>query len=263
MHQAIDTGQDIITLLPLENLGEKFWSDCMPLDSHRLAVALVLNLAADKGNVKAVHEAQTKAASGHAINMELISKYSSASLREEFSIAQAAACECKTTTVLGVQIVDVAMLELTTRKGHAVGSRYSSFMHSFALAIGPEGSIIWQAGSIGRYTMVDWAKNGGARLRDSKEMEDFLGDFERLFEEEVRWMLPHNCFLLSLTMLNMLADICLAICRKSEASPPASGTPNAISGTNVASTSTSSPYRRPSLFYQTSSPGYGSLSCPT
>ena len=110
----------------------------------------------------------------------------SADLPKLFSEAKVAAIDGKVgkMTVLGVSLVDVKMIERGEKK--SLDMRYTSFAHSFVLAVGREGFRVFQAWGEHGYRLDQFLMRGGSRLRTWKEAKRFLKKFQNLQLSENR-----------------------------------------------------------------------------
>lgn len=110
----------------------------------------------------------------------------SADLPKLFSEAKVAAIDGKVgkMTVLGVSLVDVKMIERGEKK--SLDMRYTSFAHSFVLAVGREGFRVFQAWGEHGYRLDQFLMRGGSRLRTWKEAKRFLKKFQKLTRSQVR-----------------------------------------------------------------------------
>jgi len=118
--------------------------------------------------------------------MEEILSSPSADLQKRFSQAKVAAIDGKVgkVTVLGVVLVDVEMIERGEMKSHDM--RYTSFAHSFVMAIGREGFRVYQAWGQHGYHLDKYLMRGDSRLRSYKEAKTFLKRFQKLSRSQVR-----------------------------------------------------------------------------
>ena len=105
----------------------------------------------------------------------------SASLRVVVERALDAASKKGEVTVLGVDLVDVELLD-RYEKGEP--SNFQSFGHTFVIGIGPEGARIWQS-SASDYFFHIYLEFRGARVRTVDELRTFVDSFENLVTEEV------------------------------------------------------------------------------
>ncbi|TLD34381.1 uncharacterized protein E2P81_ATG04546 [Venturia nashicola] len=121
--------------------------------------------------------------------LSIIRSTPTASFRAAFDTAKVAAQKKKQTTVIGVSLADVHMIQLASR-GQSAG--HFSFAHSFAVAIGPEGFVIWQAWGEHGYRLDEWMGRGGDRIRTWDEAEQFVKDFEKLAGSKGPWNSKRN-----------------------------------------------------------------------
>ena len=162
-------------------------NNSLPWNSCKLAATLVLLHAVPK-DANIMFEAlkfQSQSLGGLP-TMSMISITPSASLAPRFAQAKKAAIDGKVgkCTVLGVSLVDVEMIERGENGNKHMG--YSSFAHTFVLAIGREGWRVFQSWGEHGYTLGEYLKRDGARLRDWKEATAFLKAFLVLATAEVR-----------------------------------------------------------------------------
>jgi hypothetical protein len=73
-----------------------------------------------------------------------------------------------------------------------------SFAHVFVIAVGPEGAVIWQSWGKFGYRMDEYLNQGGGRLRDWQEADQFVDDFTKLVSGKVSENLVLPPFVLSL-----------------------------------------------------------------
>ena len=176
--------------------------DCLliqriPWNSCKLAATLVLLLACP-----AEPELMFKALEflsrslGGLPTMETISNNASADLSKRFAQAKKAAIDGKIgkVTVLGVNLVDVEMLERGEKK--SCDMLYTSFAHSFVVAVGREGFRIYQAWGEHGYRLDEYLKRGHSRCRDWVEGKKFVKTFDKLARYQV-WPIAFNHFFLS------------------------------------------------------------------
>ncbi|PYH50219.1 uncharacterized protein BO96DRAFT_492676 [Aspergillus niger CBS 101883] len=116
-----------------------------------------------------------------------ISSTASSDLPKQFSQAKKAAIDGKIgkTTVLGVSLVDVEMIERGERQSRDMN--YTSFAHCFVLAIGREGFRIYQAWGEHGYRLDEYLKRGGSQLRSWQEATTFLKSFRKLCHYSGPW----------------------------------------------------------------------------
>jgi len=154
----------------------------------------------------------------------VVSKTPSASLGTAFKNAKSRACgDTGACALIMVSLVDVHMFELVKQGKHGT---YSTFAHSFALGVGPQGAIVWQGWDSEEdgYWLDKWIDNGKARVRDWQEAGEFVDTFEKFVAYKV------SCFCKSFTWTDGCTNI-----RTREI-----GTPNATRYSSDASMSTSS-----------------------
>ena len=86
-------------------------------------------------------------------------------------------------TVLGVNLVDVEMLERGEKKSRDMN--YSSFAHSFVIAIVREGFRTYQAWGEHGYLLDQHLMRRGSRLRSWEDSKTFLKTFQELCRFQV------------------------------------------------------------------------------
>ncbi|RAL10281.1 uncharacterized protein BO97DRAFT_394372 [Aspergillus homomorphus CBS 101889] len=114
-------------------------------------------------------------------------KNASADLPKRFAQAKKAAIDGKVAkvTVLGVNLVDVEIIDRGEIKSRDMD--YTSFAHSFALAIGREGFRVYQAWQTRGLRFDQYLMNGGSRLRSWAESKSFLRNFKILSRPQKKW----------------------------------------------------------------------------
>ena len=161
-------------------------TELVPWNSCKLAAALILTLAAPK-DTEATFEAMefSTASMGGLLTMKMINSTPSASLPAAFAKAKKVALdgEVGTVTILGVNLVDVEMIERGERRSKDM--KYSSFAHTFVLGISRAGWRVYQAWGEHGYRLDQWIAKGGAQIRDWDAARDFLRAFIRLAIAEV------------------------------------------------------------------------------
>ncbi|MCJ1377352.1 hypothetical protein MMC17_000447 [Xylographa soralifera] len=118
--------------------------------------------------------------------MKTVTIVPSADLGEYFKVAKKAAVDGRVgeLTVLGVNLVDVGMLE---RRQAGEDLEYTSFEHTFVLGIGREGFRMWSVWGGCEYQLDDIATPEGARLRGWDEGKEFLKTFKVLTAGKGTW----------------------------------------------------------------------------
>lgn len=171
-HSARDLPLFIIKTIP--------WNYC------KLAATLVLLFACSPEPATILNALKFQSRSlGGLPTMADIVNTPSADLPEKFARAKKAAIDGKVgeTTVLGVSLVDVEMIERAEKRSPDM--RYSSFAHSFVLAIGREGFRLYQAWGKHGYRLDQYLMRGGSRLRPWEDAKKFLKQFAKLACSEV------------------------------------------------------------------------------
>ncbi|KAE8332223.1 hypothetical protein BDV39DRAFT_200376 [Aspergillus sergii] len=100
-------------------------------------------------------------------------------------------------TVLGVNLVDVEMLERGEKMSRDMN--YSSFAHSFVIAIAREGFRFYQSWGEHGYRLDEYLRRGGSRLRSWEDAKAFLKMFQKLYRFQENWtddmnMAYKHCF---------------------------------------------------------------------
>ncbi|KAK5682446.1 hypothetical protein LTS10_005574 [Elasticomyces elasticus] len=113
----------------------------------------------------------------------------SASLPVAFRAAKTLARKAPVMTLILVSLVDVHIFELAAKRK---ADSFTSFAHSFAIGIGPEGVIVWQAWGEHGYSLDKFIENGGARLRNWQEAGSFIDWFDRLTQHKGKWDAKRN-----------------------------------------------------------------------
>ncbi|RAH63982.1 uncharacterized protein BO66DRAFT_476155 [Aspergillus aculeatinus CBS 121060] len=153
-----------------------------------VAATLVLVLAspAERGATLAALKWQSQEMGGLP-SMAEIWKTGSADLSRRFAQAKKAAIDGKvaTVTVLGVDLVDVEMLDRGEIKNRDLD--YTSFAHTFVVAVGREGFRVYTAWRAQGHRFDQVLGNGGSRLRSWAESRSFLRSFGRLCRAQKKW----------------------------------------------------------------------------
>ncbi|KAH9897457.1 hypothetical protein F4778DRAFT_743655 [Xylariomycetidae sp. FL2044] len=125
----------------------------------------------------------------------------SASLPVAFDGAKAAALREGRTTLMVVTLHDVETLERLGR-GEEDGD-FFNFTHFFTIGVGPEGMMVWQAWGYNGYRFDEYLRDGHARLRTWGEADQFVGDFDKLANEEGNWTTHINDLYRKLFLVNI------------------------------------------------------------
>lgn len=164
-----------------------FISRTIPWNSCKLATTLVPLFACptDPESILNALKFQSRSLGGLPTFEDII-RNPSADLSKRFAKAKKAAIDGKIgkTTVLGVSLVDVEMIERSEKRSSDI--RYSSFAHSFVLAIGREGFRVFQAWGEHGYRLDQYLMRGGSRLRNWEDGKAFLKQFAKLASSQVR-----------------------------------------------------------------------------
>jgi hypothetical protein len=158
----------------------------IPWNSCKLASTLVLLFACSSEPATILNAVKFQSRSlGGLPTMADIVNTPSADLPKRFARAKKAAIDGKVgkMTVLGVSLVDVEMIERAEKRSPDI--RYSSFAHSFVLAVGREGFRLYQAWGEHGYRLDQYLMGGGSRLRRWEEAKIFLKRFAKLASSEV------------------------------------------------------------------------------
>lgn len=168
-------------------LMDSFIIETTQWNSCKLATTLVLLLACPPES-EAMFDAlkwQSRSLDGLPTMAEICST-PSADLPKRFAEAKKTAIDGKVgkVTVLGVSLVDVEMLERGENKSRDMN--YTSFAHSFILAIGREGFRVYQSWGKHGYRLDQYLMQGGSRCRPWTEAKSFLKRFRKLSCSTVR-----------------------------------------------------------------------------
>lgn len=175
----------------------------VPWSSLRLAMSLVLVLAASPEEMYETLKRYTRSLSGGPIALARVRDTTSTSLRAAMAKSEAEARGSQhlnvvkiTTkmkdhlppkiTILGVNFIDINYLK-NSASVPGFEECHTSFSRYFVIGAGPEGFIVWQAGGDGSYGLNEYINRGSDRIRNWSEAPKFLADFERLAVEKVRW----------------------------------------------------------------------------
>lgn len=183
LQSAVLDGETVVDL----GFAFPFIERQIPWNSCKLATTLVLLFACSAEPQFMLEALRFQARSlGGLPTMAEILRSPSADLRKRFSEAKVAAIDGKVgkVTVLGVSLVDVEMIERGEKK--SLDMRYTSFAHSFVLAIGREGFRVFQAWGKHGYRLDQYLMRGGSRLRTWEEAKRFLKKFQKLTRSQVR-----------------------------------------------------------------------------
>lgn len=151
------------------------WSSC------KLACTLVLLFASPSDQDSMLKALRWQSASlGGLPTMAEISSTPSADLPRRFTQAKKAAIDGKIgkVTVLGVSLVDVEMMERGEKESKDMN--YTSFAHTFVLAIGREGFRVYQAWGEHGYRLDEWLTEGGSKLHSWEDAKVFMKAFKKL-----------------------------------------------------------------------------------
>ncbi|KAK3632884.1 hypothetical protein LTR56_016063 [Elasticomyces elasticus] len=113
----------------------------------------------------------------------------SASFPSAFRKAKALARKENVATVILVSFVDVHIFELAAKHK---ADKFTSLAHSFAIGIGPEGVVLWQAWGEHGYSLDQYIKRDGARLRTWQEAGDLVDRFDQLAQHKGKWDAKRN-----------------------------------------------------------------------
>ncbi|KAL2041859.1 hypothetical protein N7G274_005644 [Stereocaulon virgatum] len=177
----------------------------LPWNSCKLAATLVLLLAApnDRDIMYSALKNQSRSMGGLP-TMAMINATPPADLPARFAKAKKDAIDGKLgkVTILAVTLVDVEMIE----RGEVGGKPmlYSSFAHAFVLGVAREGWRLFQSWGEYGYTLSEWLRGGGARLRGWEEGKRFVGAFRGLVEARGKWTQQVNDWYLECFEVNIL-----------------------------------------------------------
>ncbi|KAE8311206.1 hypothetical protein BDV41DRAFT_542830 [Aspergillus transmontanensis] len=150
----------------------RLWNSC------QLAATLVLLLASppEPNSVFEALKFLSKSLGGLPTMTDVL-KTPSTDLPKRFAQAKKAAIDGKVgkVTVLGVNLVDVEMLERGEKKSRDMN--YSSFAHSFVIAIAREGFRIYQSWGEHGDHLDQYLMRRGSRLRSWEDAKTFLKTF--------------------------------------------------------------------------------------
>lgn len=149
-----------------------------------MAATLILLFAApgDRHSLFAAVKTQSRSLGGLP-SLTHIRETPSASFEEAYQKAKKLALGREGfTTVMAVTLTDVHIFELAEQgKAHP----YFSFAHVFVIAVGPEGTVIWQSWGQFGYGLDEYLARGDGRLRTWKESDQFVSDFTKLVSDKV------------------------------------------------------------------------------
>ncbi|KAJ6003539.1 hypothetical protein N7522_006231 [Penicillium canescens] len=230
---AVLEGTTVVDIYGAQDLPPIF-VQAIPWNSCKLATTLVLLFACPSESECILNALKYQSRSlGGLPTMADIVNTPSADLPERFARAKKAAIDGKfgETTVFGVSLVDVEMIE----RGETGSSdmRYSSFAHSFVLAVGREGVRVFQAWGEHGYRLDQYLMRGGSRLRNWQDAKKFLKTFSKLACSQVHITVSLPSILMIVTLqqgewsqsLNMAYEDCfevnmISICGKGKKQAP-------------------------------------------
>ncbi|PIG81449.1 hypothetical protein AARAC_009773 [Aspergillus arachidicola] len=159
------------------------WNSC------QLAATLVLLLASppEPNSMFEALKFLSKSLGGLPTMVDVL-KSPSTDLPKRFAQAKKVAIDGKVgkVTVLGVNLVDVEMLERGEKKSRDMN--YSSFAHySLVIAIAREGFHIYQSWGEHGYHLDQYLMRRGSRLRSWEDAKTFLKTFQELCRFEENW----------------------------------------------------------------------------
>lgn len=171
-----------------------------PWNSCKMATELVLILAAH-ATPACLHEALTSQSQspGSLPTRESLMTSVPDSLSAGFEQARRAALEGGKTTVMGVKLTDRHIFDLAAQ---GVSDRYFTFAHSFAVGVGPEGFVVWQAWGKHGYRLDEYVRDGHARVRSWDEGRRFVDDFEKLAQCKVSGLSPPQPYFFPFSFLS-------------------------------------------------------------
>jgi len=195
-NKLIESNFDV-SLSRLDSNPLSQWSSLCPWNSCKMAATLVLLFAAPRDSESLFFAVKTQSRSlGGLPTLKQIRETPSASLDTAYRRAkQDASGDGRRTTVMAVNLTDVHIFELA-EQGKA--QLYFSFAHVFVLAVGPEGTVIWQSWGKFGYRLDEYLNRGGGRLRNWQEADQFVNDFTKLVSGKVSENLVLPTFVLTL-----------------------------------------------------------------
>jgi len=189
-NKLIESNFDV-SLSRLDSNPLSQWSSLCPWNSCKMAATLVLLFAAPRDSESLFFAGKTQSRSlGGLPTLKQIRETPSASLDTAYRRAkQDASGDGRRTTVMAVNLTDVHIFELA-EQGKA--QLYFSFAHVFVLAVGPEGTVIWQSWGKFGYRLDEYLNRGGGRLRNWQEADQFVNDFTKLVSGKGTWTAKRN-----------------------------------------------------------------------
>ena len=162
-----------------------FWTSIYPWHNESLAVSLVLVLTASQQTMLSEFFFRAGPLGGVFPGMKEVKKSPLQSLKMVVEEAKRAAADEERVTVLCVELVDLTVAKLE-ELGFEVADTYVTFARSFAMGIGPEGVVVWQAGGKnGAYTLEDYCNLDANKVMSDNDSNRFVTDFEKFAVEEV------------------------------------------------------------------------------
>jgi hypothetical protein len=187
LQHAVLEGETVVDLGGGFRLMDPLIPERVPWNSCKLTTTLLLILACPSRPESMLDALKWQSRSlGGLPNMAEISGNPSADLPKRFAQAKKAAIDGKIgkVTVLGVNLVDVEMIERGEKR--SLDMDYTSFAHSFAVAIGREGFRVYQSWGKHGYRLDQYLMRGGSRRRSWKEAKSFIKTFQKLSYSSVR-----------------------------------------------------------------------------
>ena len=188
LETAVRNETTVIDRLELPaSLPGDFFSKSYPWHSQSLASTFILVVAAPgEWAYDAMRFLNKTMGHWSDIPKEMKEK-TSASLRNAFETGKKGAMKNGHTTVLCVELVDLASAAVAEMRLKAAWN-HASFGQTFVMVIGPEGVMILQAGGpLGGYTLPEYGKSKRDRIQLGKEGNRFVADFEKFAVRMVRF----------------------------------------------------------------------------
>jgi hypothetical protein len=142
---------------------------------------VVLSLASSKAGAKQALKLMSTSR-GRIPTLGLIRSTPTTSFRSAYNKAREAAKKHGKTTVMDVVLTDVHIFELA-KQGKS--EQYFSFAHSFVVAIGPQGFVVWQGWGEHGYRLDEWIGRDRDCVRDWDKVEEFVNGFVKLTADKV------------------------------------------------------------------------------
>ena len=186
IEEAVRKGTIVVDRLEVPSeLPAGFWGQSLTWKSEHRIATLILVLASPKERMLEEFASRNAFLGNVSLDITTARNTKSASLREAYDEAKEAAVKEGKTTVLRVELVDLASAQAQDLN-IGPGNTQPSFARSFILATGPEGAVIWQAGGLlGDNTLAEYCKLEQDKVMSDSEANRFVTDFEKLAVYEV------------------------------------------------------------------------------